>query len=121
MAKRGRPKKQKSEESQILTTKMFRDDVSKDVKQPDYDSEEFNELYPDIIKKEEQDENVTTIIEETKRDIPISNDAKVDIYNRLVGIQNIANEVKEGKYKKIIMLAQEIITLLELDNGEKND
>ena len=70
---------------------------------------------------EETKEEIKDIIKETKRDIPISDDVKMDIYNRLVGIQNIANEIHEGKFKKIIMLSHECVSMLGMKKEEKKD
>ena len=114
MVKRGRPKKDK-EEGKILTSEMFRDNPKKEQK---YNKEEYDELYPEYTK-EEPEKEVEEIIEETKRDFPISVNTRKDVYNRLVGIQNLANEWRSGKYKKIIMLSEEIKSMLELDKEEE--
>jgi len=103
--KRGKAKKE-----QIQTSQMLKDNV----KEPEIDPEEYDELYPDYAK-EEPHEEVAEIVKETKRVLPISDDIKMDMYNRLVGIQNIANEERMGKFKKIIMLAEEIIEMLDVD------
>ena len=109
------------EKEQILTSRMFRDEEKVEVEKPEIDQKEYDELYPDYVAEQDEEtkEEVEDIIKATKRDIPISDDVKMDIYNRLVGIQNIANESQMGKFKKIIMLAEECITMLEIDKAEE--
>ena len=116
--KRGKIKGKNKEEGRILTSQMFKDNVKEEVKEPEIDQSEYDELYPDYAKEEPQKE-VAEIVEETKRVLPISEDIKIDIYNRLVGIQNIANEEKMGKFKKIIMLAEECINMLDMNKEEE--
>lgn len=81
--------------------------------------EEYNELYPDeggtTVK-----ENVAKEIESTaeipkvdKESIPTVGNARQDIINRLIGIQNIVNETPTGKWEKVIRLAEECKLLLE--------
>lgn len=110
--------KRKAKDDGILKSETFRDNVKEKEKIPEYDQAEFDELYPDYTREEPHKE-VEEIIEETRRDVPISDDVKMDIFNRLVGIQNIANETKMDKYKKIIMLAQECIDMLDMDKAEE--
>ena len=116
--KRGKTKGENKEEGRILTSQMFRDDVKEEVKKPELDPAEYDELYPDYVREKPHKE-VAEIVKETRRDVPISDDVKVDIYNRLIGIQNLANEWKQGKYAKIIMLSQEILDMLGMKKEEE--
>jgi len=116
MIKKGKGKNKEG----ILTSEMFRGEPepAEIPKQPQYDPAEYDELYPDYVR-EKLHKEVSEIIEETRRKMPVSDDIKMDVYNRLVGIQNISNEWKAGKYAKIIMLAQECIDMLEIDKVEE--
>lgn len=98
MVRRGRPPKEPKEEL------VF------DIK----DEGQYDSLYPDDMKIEESKPEVKEVVKKTERDYPVSDSIKTDILNRLIGIQNIATEWHEGKYEKIIMLAEECINMLKL-------
>ena len=105
----------------VDTINMSIDEILEEVKKPELDPAEYDELYPDYVKEKPHKE-VAEIVKETRRDVPISDDVKVDIYNRLIGIQNLANEWKQGKYAKIIMLVEEVIDMLGMKKeDEKKD
>lgn len=73
---------------------------------------EYDELYPDDYPKVEKKK-----LEKTTKDVPKKTDSKLDmkkyIENRLIGIQNIADEWGAGKFEKIKRLAKECIDKLE--------